>query len=66
VRLLKDFHRRFPDSTDIPEALLLQARLLIEQYEKYEQAMPFLRALQARYPGHSASQKAEALLRGIA
>jgi hypothetical protein len=65
VRLLKDFHKRYPGSTDIPEALLLQARILIEHYEKREQALPFLKALQVRYPGHSASQKADALLRAM-
>lgn len=65
IRLLKDFHKRYPGSTDIPDALLLQARILIEHFNKQEQALPFLKALQGRYAGHPASRKAEALLRAI-
>lgn len=65
LRLLKDFHKQHPTAPEIPNAWLLQARILIERYNKDAQALPFLKAIKNRYPHHAASGEADKLIRLI-
>lgn len=62
LRLLKDFHKRFPASHDIAEAWLLQARILIERFNRDDKAVPFLNAILKQYPQHPAAAEARQLL----
>lgn len=65
LRLLKDFHKHHPTAPEIPDAWLLQARILIERYSRDTQALPFLKAIKSRYPHHAASGEADKLMRLI-
>jgi len=52
LRLLKDFHKRFPDYPDLAAAYLLVARTLANGLQQWDKAEPFLRFIEKRCPGH--------------
>ncbi|MFW5824624.1 MAG: tetratricopeptide repeat protein [Marinobacter sp.] len=43
LQLLKDFHKRFPDSDQIAPAYLLAARILANGFEQWDKAISFLK-----------------------
>ncbi|HEX7914372.1 hypothetical protein [Rudaea sp.] len=52
LRLLSGFHRRHPDSADIPKNYLLAATLMFERFNRDKDAHALLTQLQKSYPGH--------------
>ncbi|QBM18851.1 hypothetical protein MARI_29940 [Marinobacter sp. JH2] len=52
LRLLQDFHKRFPDSEQLAPAYLLAAQVLANGLQQWEKASAFLSYVQKRCSGH--------------
>ncbi len=52
LRLLSGFHKRHPQSADIPKNYLLVATLMFERFNRDQDAHALLTQLQKKYPGH--------------
>lgn len=52
LRLLRDYHKRFPDYPDLAEAYLLVARTLANGLHQWEKAEAFLRFIEKRCVRH--------------
>ncbi|RRD57012.1 hypothetical protein EII20_08430 [Comamonadaceae bacterium OH2545_COT-014] len=67
LAFINGFDRRYKDSpgaADLtPQAYALAVRVLIQGLGRADQAQPIVRTLQARYPGHAATEEALWLLR---
>lgn len=53
LRLLSDFHQRFPKSKDIPQNYLLVATLIHERLNQDEKALALLKFLKENYPDNA-------------
>ena len=52
LRLLRDFHKRFPDSDQLAPAYLLAARILANGLQQWDKARAFLLFIKKRCAGH--------------
>jgi len=52
LRLLQDFHKRFPDSDQLAPAYLLAAQILANGLNQWEKATAFLTFIQKKCPNH--------------
>jgi len=52
LRLLQDFHKRFPDSDQLAPAYLLVAQILANGLSQWEKATAFLTFIQKKCPNH--------------
>ncbi|MBD3640741.1 MAG: hypothetical protein HUJ18_07060 [Marinobacter sp.] len=52
LRLLQDFHKRFPDSDQLAPAYLLVAQILANGLQQWEKASAFLTFIQKKCPNH--------------
>ena len=52
LRLLQDFHKRFPDSDQLAPAYLLVAQILANGLQQWEKATAFLTFIQKKCPNH--------------
>lgn len=52
LRLLQDFHKRFPDSDQLAPAYLLVAQVLANGLQQWEKATAFLTFIQKKCPNH--------------
>lgn len=52
LRLLQDFHKRFPDSDQLAPAYLIAAQALANGLQQWEKASAFLAFIQKRCAGH--------------
>ncbi|WP_372985989.1 hypothetical protein [Marinobacter sp.] len=52
LRLLQDFHKRFPDSDQLAPAYLLVAQILANGLNQWEKATAFLTFIQKKCPNH--------------
>jgi tetratricopeptide (TPR) repeat protein len=64
-RLLKDFARRFPGHSDIPENYLTMAKILSEREGKDKQALDLLKRLRATFPDHPATPRIDEYLQSV-
>ena len=62
LRLLSGFHRRHPDSPDIPKNYLLVATLMFERLNRDKDARALLVQLQKNYPDHELQPRIAAQL----
>ncbi|PSF05102.1 hypothetical protein C7H09_15975 [Marinobacter fuscus] len=56
IRLLQDFHKRFPDSDQLAPAYLVVAQALANGLQQWEKAVAFLSFVQTRCSGHPVHQ----------
>lgn len=52
LKIMKDFHVRFPDYPELASAYLLVARVLANDLQQWDKAAAFLRFIQQRCAGH--------------
>ncbi len=57
LRLLRDFHKRFPDYPDLAAAYLLVARTLANGLQQWDKAEAFLHFIEKRCPDHRISEQ---------
>ena len=62
LRLLQDFHKRFPDSEQLAPAYLLAAQVLANGLQQWEKASAFLSYVQKRCSGHPAHKQIDVWL----
>ena len=62
MRLLLQFDRRYPDSSEIPGAWLLQAKTMADRIKQDHAAMQLLRLLLGKYPKAPEAQEARQYL----
>jgi len=62
LRLLQDFHKRFPDSEQLAPAYLLAAQVLANGLQQWEKASAFVTYVQKRCHGHPTHQHIEVWL----
>lgn len=62
LHLLSGFHRRYPESADIPKNYLLAATLMFERFNRDKEAHALLTQLQKNYPGHELQPRISAQL----
>ncbi len=62
LQLLSGFHRRHPQSADIPKNYLLAATLMFERFNRDKEAHALLTQLQKNYPGHELQPRIAAQL----
>ncbi|MEO8670132.1 MAG: DUF4013 domain-containing protein [Tahibacter sp.] len=65
LRLINGFHKRFPNSADIPANYLLAAHLMSEKFDKDAQAIALLQQIKVAYPQHPLIVQVDALLATI-
>jgi len=66
LRLLQDFHKRFPDSDQLAPAYVLMAQALANGLQQWDKARAFLTFVQQRCKGHPLQQQAEVFLQQVA
>ncbi|MEH6561234.1 MAG: tetratricopeptide repeat protein, partial [Marinobacter sp.] len=62
IRLLQDFHKRFPDSDELAPAYLLLAQSLANGLNQWEKATAFLTFIQKRCVNHPLHEQIPAFL----
>ena len=62
LRLLRDFHKRFPDSEQLAPAYLLAARSLANGLQQWDKAKAFLMFIKKRCPQHPIHQQIDTWL----
>ncbi len=62
LRLLQDFHKRFPDSEQLAPAYLLAAQVLANGLQQWEKASAFLNYVQKRCSDHPAHKQIDVWL----
>ena len=62
IRLLQDFHKRFPNSDQLAPAYLIVAQALANGLQQWEKASAFLAFIQKRCAGHPVHQDIEVWL----
>lgn len=62
LRLLRDFHKRFPQYPALAEAYLLAAQSLANGFQQWDRAAAFLRFIAKRCPDHPLSGQMDAYL----
>ncbi|MBJ6136547.1 hypothetical protein [Marinobacter litoralis] len=65
LRLLQDFHKRFPDSEQLAPAYLLAAQVLANGLQQWEKASAFVTYVQKRCHGHPAHQHIDVWLEQV-
>ncbi|MEP3563391.1 MAG: hypothetical protein ABJM19_00750 [Marinobacter sp.] len=65
LRLLQDFHKRFPDSAQLAPAYLLAAQVLANGLQQWEKASAFVTYVQKRCHGHPAHQHIDVWLEQV-
>ncbi|MDG5501507.1 DUF4013 domain-containing protein [Marinobacter sp. BGYM27] len=66
LRLLQDFHKRFPDNEHIAPAYLLVAQSLTQGMAQWEKATAFLNFIKKRCPDHPLSEQMDGFLQQAA
>jgi len=56
IRLLQDFHKRFPDSDELAPAYLIVAQALANGLQQWEKASAFLSFIKKRCVNHPAHE----------
>ena len=62
LRLLQDFHKRFPDSSQLAPAYLLAARALANGLQQWDKASAFLQFINKRCTDHPLHQQIDSWL----